>query len=278
MQKEEKEFIFEDFFHDITVEVIDEKEIHEIDEEEENAENQILIENPEDETVYNMIMEIYNGNVQEIYHEIYNFMDQCIDENNFTFFFQILTFLFKNNIKIYVNKNILDFCLHVISEDSFVRVPCYSLLFDHSYIPDMDRFYSLFHDILINSDQPFDFANIIFNLTNKILTITKQYLNFIVSDFYIDIYELQKQNKLSYKNIYEFTIISIKQLSYLKFKSFPLYLNLLEIGIMDFIVSIMEAGEKSVLNEVRDILLSIQDQKIIKIDDNCFERIDDYIN
>ena len=278
MQKEEKEFIFEDFFHDITVEVIDEKEIHEIDEEEENAENQILIENPEDETVYNMIMEIYNGNVQEIYHEIYNFMDQCIDENNFTFFFQILTFLFKNNIKIYVNKNILDFCLHVISEDSFVRVPCYSLLFDHNYIPDMDRFYSLFHDILINSDQPFDFANIIFNLTNKILTITKQYLNFIVSDFYIDIYELQKQNKLSYKNIYEFTIISIKQLSYLKFKSFPLYLNLLEIGIMDFIVSIMEAGEKSVLNEVRDILLSIQDQKIIKIDDNCFERIDDYIN
>ena len=142
----------------------------------------------------------------------------------------------------------------------------------------MDRFYSLFHDILINSDQPFDFANIIFNLTNKILTITKQYLNFIVSDFYIDIYELQKQNKLSYKNIYEFTIISIKQLSYLKFKSFTLYLNLLEIGIMDFIVSIMEAGEKSVLNEVRDILLSIQDQKIIKIDDNCFERIDDYIN
>ena len=113
---------------------------------------------------------------------------------------------------------------------------------------------------------------------DKILTITKQYLNFIVSDFYIDIYELQKQNKLSYKNIYEFTIISIKQLSYLKYKSFPLYLNLLEIGIMDFIVSIMEAGEKSVLNEVRDILLSIQDQKIIKIDDNCFERIDDYIN
>ena len=278
MQKEENEFVFEDFFNDITVEVIDEKEIHQIIQEKENAENQFLIENPEDETVYNMIMDIYNGNVQGIYHEIYNFMDQCIEENNFTFFFQILTFLFKNNIKIYVNKNILDFCLYVISEDSFVRLPCYSLLFDHNYIPDMDRFYSLFHDILINSDQPFDFANIIFNLTNKILTITKQYLNFIVSDFYIDIYELQKQNKLSYKNIYEFTIISIKQLSYLKFKSFTLYLNLLEIGIMDFIVSIMEAGEKSVLNEVRDILLSIQDQKIIKIDDNCFERIDDYIN